>query len=101
MDSALMRIEWELANGEQYYSTSAYPESFAQFKTSTKSPYYLALAFLHNYERPEDPDQEWRGRQAEAWYTFLTGEPAPVDPSKKKRKSMSLLLMYMATRRRV
>lgn len=103
MDSALQRIEWELDNHEQYYPTSAYPETFAQFKVSTKSPNYLGLAFLANYERPAEPNQPFRGTQAEAWYEFLTGEPAPVDPSTpgKKRKSMSLLLMYMATRRRV
>ena len=103
MDSALQRIEWELANGEQYYATNSYPESFAQFKVSTKSPNYLAMAFLANYERPAEPNQPWRGTQAEAWYEFLTGEPAPVDPSKpmKKPGGMSLLLMYLATRRRV
>ena len=103
MDSALQRIEWELANGEQYYATNSYPESFAQFKVSTKSPSYLAMAFLANYERPAEPNQPWRGTQAEAWYEFLTGEPAPVDPSKpdKRRKSLSLMLMYLATRRRV
>lgn len=103
MDSALQRIEWELDNGEQYYATDAYPESFAQFKKSTKSPYYLALAFLANYERPADPDQPERGRQAERWYEFLTGEPAPESPPDGdliKRKRLSLLLMWAATRRK-
>lgn len=107
MDSALQRIEYELETGIQYYPTTNYPETFAQFKTSTKSPYYLGMAFLANYERPQNPTQPARGVQAEAWYEFLTGEPAPVDPSEpvkpdnKKRKSMSLLMMYMVTKRRV
>ena len=104
MDSALLRIEYELDNGLQYYPTASYPESFAQFKVSTKTPYYLAMAFLANYERPADPVQPARGRQAEYWYEFLSGEPAPVDPSQpgqKRKKGMSLLLMYLATRRKV
>lgn len=99
MDSALQRIEWELENGEQYYPTSAYPETFAQFKTSTKSPYYLGLAFLANYERPAEPNQPFRGTQAEAWYEYLSGMPAPS--YKPKRKSLPLFMMYMAARRKV
>lgn len=107
MDSALQRIEWELDNGLQYYPTDSYPETFAQFKASKKTPTYLAMAFLANYERPAEPDQPNRGTQAEAWYTFLTGEPAPENPTgptqpeKKKRKGLPLLMMYLATRRRV
>lgn len=104
MDSALQRIEYELENGLQYYPTDSYPETFSQFKTSTKSPYYLAMAFLANYERPADPVQPNRGTQAEAWYTFLTGEPAPSDPSQpgqKRKKGLPLMLLYMASRRRV
>ena len=107
MDSALKRIEWELANGEQYYPTDAYPETFAQFKVSTKSPTYLAMAFLTNYERPADPVQPARGTQAESWYTFLTGQEtppeAPDEPTSThiKRKRMSTLLLLLATRRRV
>lgn len=73
MDSALQRIEWELENGEQYYATPGYPETFAEFKTSTKDPYYLGMAFLLNYERPADQNQPARGEQAEYWYTYLSG----------------------------
>lgn len=104
MDSALMRIEYELENGIQYYPTTSYPETFAEFKVSTKSPEYLAMAFLANYERPADPTQPARGTQANTWYEFLTGLPAPSAPSgggHRKSKPLSLLLMYMATRRRV
>lgn len=105
MDSALQRIEYELENGLQYYPTESYPETFEQFKTSTKTPYYLGLAFLANYERPADPTQPARGIQAKSWYTFLTEQPAPVDPSEPteptetKKRGLSLLMMFMATRR--
>lgn len=107
MDSALKRIEYELANGLQYYPTDSYPETFAGFKVSTKDPYYLAMAFLANYERPADRNQPNRGTQAEAWYEFLGGvipeDPGtpdtPIPPYKPSRK-MPLLLLSMATRRR-
>lgn len=80
MDSALARIEYELENNIQYYPTQSYPESFAEFKISKKSPYYLAGAFLYNYERPAEPNPALRGNQAQAWYTFLTGEPPHPTP---------------------
>lgn len=110
MDSALARIEWELENGEQYYPTDAYPLTFAEFKVSTKSPSYLAQAFLLNYERPADQTQPARSTQAEKWYTVLNGyeyddtttpdpDPPTVDPdlypfTPVKGKSMSKLLLY-------
>ena len=89
MDSALKRIEWELENHEQYYATSAYPETFAEFKVSTKDPYYLGMAFLMNYERPYDQNQPARGEQAEYWYTYLSGiniNPGSGTSSKRKKK---------------
>lgn len=104
MDSALQRIEYELATGQQYYPTDSYPETFAEFKASTKSPSYLAMAFLANYERPAEPNQPDRGIQANDWYMFLLREPAPVDPSKPvnaKRKGLPLFMLYMGSRRRV
>lgn len=93
MDSALKRIEWELANGQQYYPTASYPETFAEFKTSTKSPTYLAMAFLANYERPADPNQPARGTQAEYWYTYLSGiDFSGSGSGKKKRKKFNFIL---------
>lgn len=82
MDSALRRIEYELANGLQYYPTDTYPLTFEQFKYSAESPSYLAMAFLLNYERPADQDQPHRGTQAEYWYNYLSNEDPtpPVDP---------------------
>ena len=100
MDTQLQRIEYELENGVQYYPTASYPETFSQFKTSTKDPYYLGMAFLANYERPLVSNQPARGLQAEAWYEFLSALPAP-DGTKPKKRSLPLLMMYLATRRRV
>lgn len=95
MDSALMRIEWELENHEQYYATSSYPESFAEFKVSIKDPYYLGMAFLRNYERPADQNQPARGEQAEYWYTYLSGIdiiPGSGTSSKRKKRKYNFVL---------
>lgn len=99
MDSALQRIEYELENGLQYIKTSSYPLSFAEFKVSTESPYYLGMAFLANYERPAVSNQPKRGQQAEQWYEFLSALPAP--DHQQKRKGLPLFMMYMASRRKV
>lgn len=104
MDSALMRIEWELENGEQYYPTSGYPETFAEFKTSTKDPYYLGMAFLLNYERPADQNQPARGEQAEYWYTYLSGidiTPGSGTSSKRKKKYNFVLFGRRAWRNHI
>lgn len=100
MDSALQRIEYELANGLQYYATSAYPLSFAEFKVSERTPYYLGMAFLANYERPAVSNQPARGNQAEAWYQFLSELPPPTDPTDRRKKGMSLILLYAASKRK-
>lgn len=76
------RIYWELANGEQYYRTSSYPLTFAEFKVSTREPSWLARAFCLNYERPDQPNLNERARFADKWYEYLTGvvPPDPPDP---------------------
>lgn len=60
-----------------YISTSSYPLSMAQFRTSTQSPDYLASAWLYNYERPGDPSATEAGRRADAlwWYDWLVNHP--------------------------
>lgn len=88
MDSALLRLEWELENHEQYYATPTYNISFAEFKVSTASPMVLAQAFLYNYERPADPSATLatRTENARKWYMWLEyvlagGEtPDPDEP---------------------
>lgn len=100
IDTQLERIEYELANGIQYYPTASYPETFKEFKVSTKDPYYLGMAFLANYERPAVANQPKRGQQAQAWYEFLSELPAPSG-TRPKRKGLPLLLMYIASKRKV
>ena len=57
VDTQCRRIQWELENNQQFYATSAYPMNFKQFTQSTRSPNYLANVFIHNYERPRNPNQ--------------------------------------------
>lgn len=86
------RMNWEVANNQQWIATSTYPESFKEFTQSKKNPYDLAIEFLANYERPLDPNQPIRGTQAQQWYDYLkdwtpvlpgSGE---IEPEKKKSK---------------
>lgn len=101
MDSALARIEYELANGLQWIATDDYPLSFAEFKVSNESPEYLAQAFLRNYERPADQNQPARSTQARKWYSELTGDSPITPPSAEvKTKKMPFILLWAAARRR-
>lgn len=93
--TALKRWEYELANGIQYYPTSIYPHSFRYFLTDMETPPYdLAVAFVHNYERPDEYNEARRGEYANQWYTFLTGHepPGPI-----LRKSKFKFWMYRRT----
>ena len=102
IDTQLSMLIWEVNNGDDYYATSAYPETYPQFIKSTKTPEYLAKAFLLNYERPDDQSttaQEYRAGLARYWYDYLINYD-PVNPSPSvKNKQMSLLLMLAATGR--
>lgn len=111
MGSALQRIEYELENGLQYYPTDSYPETFAEFKTSTKSANYLGMAFVTNYERPAEITSI-RGTNAEYWYEFLgnyspgtggggSGGDSPGTPYKPKEYKGLPLWLLLATRRKV
>lgn len=88
MDSNLTHLNWEIDDGDDYYSTTDYPESFSEFAKSTAAPYYLACAFAWNYERSatvlwgteaeKEALRQTRGGDAEKWYTYLSGkEPTP------------------------
>lgn len=72
-DVQLQRIDWELANNQQWAATSQYPMSFQEFKVSTLTPEYLAQVFLRNYERPLNPNQPIRSTQARYWYDNIEG----------------------------
>lgn len=114
MDVALSRIIYELENGLQYYKTPSYDLTFREFTQSKDSPYTLACAFAWNYERSyvvlygtaeeQEALRQKRGGAANDWYEYLTGvtptPPTPPDPPENKKKQLSLLLMWQATRRR-
>ena len=51
-DSQLARIDYEVEQNIQWISTQNYPETYAQFRASTKSMDYLVPCFTWNYERP-------------------------------------------------
>lgn len=64
-----------------YKSTSTFPESFEDFKTSSASANYLAKEFYVNYERSAAGNYGDRPDRADEWYDFLSGGDAPpVDP---------------------
>ena len=114
MDVALSRIMYELENNQQYYATPSYNLTFREFTQSTDSPYTLACAFAWNYERSyvvlygteaeQEALRQKRGGAANEWYAYLTGvtptPPTPPDNPENKKKQLSLLLMWQATRRR-
>lgn len=107
IDTQLQRIIYEKDNGIQYYKTSAYPLTFTQFTKSTKSPEYLASAFLKNYERAGVEKEDVRRTNARYWYDYFVGQgdgsiqtDDTADNDKLvKGKAMSLLLMILATRK--
>ena len=78
----LDRLIYEMDNGLQYYPTTNYPESFKEFSVSTKSPEYLAAAFLYNYERPAEPNPTDRGNRARKWMDFLSSVLPPTSWAK-------------------
>lgn len=65
-----------LDENADYYSTSSYPLSYAQYKAADISQYsidYLARAWFYNFERGTWSNN--RVTAAEYWYTFLSGQP--------------------------
>lgn len=66
---------------DQYYPTTAYPDTMVEFKYSNKTPEYLAKAFLLNYERPIDTGtavQNYRAERARFWYSYLTSNQLTI-----------------------
>lgn len=107
MDNAIARIDYELAEGLQYYETEEYPLTFREFTESTNSPYELAAAFAWNYERSwvvlYGSEEEkaalraQRGRAAQEWYSFFPSidpnlPPGPTPNPKTKRKKYNFVL---------
>lgn len=108
----LERILYELEEGIQYYKTDKFPLTFREFSTSNETPGYLAKAFVRNYERPasilygtaeeQEATYSQRANQANYWYEYITGNPAPdvpdtpggETPTPTKGKHLSKLLLY-------
>ena len=67
--------------GTEYIPTSAFPETYEEFKISEESVAYLTECFLKNYERAGVSALSQRIANAEAWYTYLTGSPPPTPPT--------------------
>jgi LysM repeat protein len=67
-DSQLARIDYEVEEGIQWYSTTEFPLSFAEFRANSGnwSTDYLTEAFTWNYERPnrQAGEDSMSGRQA-------------------------------------
>lgn len=63
----------------QWIPTTDYPETFDEFKISTKDPEYLAYAFLNNFERPADRNQPARQSNARYWCEWYTNSYVPPD----------------------
>ena len=73
LDTQCKRIQWEVDNNVQYYSTKTYRMTFKQFTQSRETPTYLAKVFIVNYERPKVQNQPNRGKYAENWYKKFAG----------------------------
>lgn len=104
-DSQLERINYEVDNNIQYYATSSYPETFAEFRQNknNKSVEYLTEAFIWNYERPNQQagEESLPSRKAFAlrclneldWSgTGGSPTPTPTDPDDINKKMISMLL---------
>lgn len=78
------RIVYERDNGLQFYPTTTYNITFKEFAQSTKTPEYLAAAFLYNYERPAVYNTSVRAENARKWYNYLNAYPSPITPDRKK-----------------
>lgn len=75
IDSQLQRIFAEVEQELQWIRTDKYDFSFQEFTQSTESAYYLAGAFVRNYERPNITAEtyEQRGKQAEYYFELIGG----------------------------
>lgn len=89
-----MRIAFEFREGIQYYPTSDYPITAAEFKESNESPETLAGAWMYNYERPWSYDTEWyRAERARYWYSLIPTWRHEKEPEPEKGKGGTVWLL--------
>lgn len=91
--SQCKRLEWEVANNQQFYHPSM---TFRQFTQSKQSPEFLADIFIRYYERPYNPNQPLRQTQARYWYNLLknTGSVTPQPPN-SANKGDDIMFIYV------
>lgn len=89
-DAQLLRIMYEAENNLQWFSNPKAPIkkppfSLSKFLVSDLPPSTLADYFLWFYEHPKETIQPIRAKQADYWYTFLTGltPPKPLNYGSK------------------
>jgi len=103
MDSALLRILYEVENGLQWYHPTM---SFAEFSMNEDTPSNLAILFLEHYERPKNKNQPIRATRAEYWFSFLNDqlppdENNPPDPTPHVSTRRSLKPFFYINKRRM
>lgn len=85
----------------QWIPTSDYPETFNEFKASTKDPEYLAYVFLNNFERPANRNQPDRQRNARYWYEWYTNSYVPPEnPPQNGGEWVASMPVWMMIKRR-
>lgn len=86
----------------QWIPTSDYPETFNEFKASTKDPEYLAYVFLNNFERPANRNQPGRQRNARYWYEWYTNSYVPPEnPPQNGGEWSSKMPIWLYLKRRL
>ncbi len=91
VSSQCKRLEWEVANGQQFFHPSM---SFKQFIQSTQSPETLADIFIRYYERPYNPNQPARQTQARYWYNALKGSKATSSTNTNNKGVTTMYAIY-------
>lgn len=86
-DGQCVWLDTMTVSSGQWIVTSDYNMSWDEFKVSTKSPEYLASAFLKNFERAGAAYEEERRANARKWYNYLKNMtpflPTPDTPKRK------------------
>jgi hypothetical protein len=91
--SQCKRLEWEVANQQQFSHPSM---TFKQFTQSKQSPEVLADIFIRYYERPYNANQPLRQTQARKWFNLLqniSGTPSTITKGDEED------MMYIYTKR--
>lgn len=93
-DAQLKWIDEKTVSSGQWIPTTAYPQSFDEFKHSADSPENLASMFLKNFERAGVEVEEQRRTQARYWYNFLKDQNPWIPPVVDNKVHKMPLYMY-------